>query len=33
VVDKVAAKGSDNSNGTGDDKPKLPVTIQKVTVG
>jgi peptidyl-prolyl cis-trans isomerase B (cyclophilin B) len=33
VVDKVAAKGSDNSNGTGDGKPKLPVTIQKVTVG
>ena len=27
VVDKVAAKGSDNSGGTGDGKPKLPITI------
>ena len=31
VVDKVAAKGSDNSNGTGDGKPKLPITITSMT--
>jgi peptidyl-prolyl cis-trans isomerase B (cyclophilin B) len=27
VVTKVAAKGSDNSNGSGDGKPKLPISI------
>ena len=32
VVDKVAAKGSDNSNGTGDGKPKLPIEIKTATV-
>ncbi len=33
VVEKVAAAGSDDSNGEGDGKPKLPVTIETVTVG
>jgi hypothetical protein len=32
IVDKVAAKGSDNSNGQGDGSPTLPVKIEKVTV-
>jgi peptidyl-prolyl cis-trans isomerase B (cyclophilin B) len=32
VVDKVAAKGSDNSNGTGDGKPILPISLTTVTV-
>jgi peptidyl-prolyl cis-trans isomerase B (cyclophilin B) len=32
VVDKVAAAGSDNSNGTGDGKPKLPVEINSMTI-
>jgi peptidyl-prolyl cis-trans isomerase B (cyclophilin B) len=31
VVTKVAAKGSDNSNGAGDGKPKLPITINSMT--
>ena len=30
--DKVAAKGTDNSNGTGDGKPKLPIELEKLTV-
>jgi peptidyl-prolyl cis-trans isomerase B (cyclophilin B) len=33
VVQKVADAGSDDSNGAGDGKPKLPVTIKTVTVG
>jgi peptidyl-prolyl cis-trans isomerase B (cyclophilin B) len=33
AVRKVAAKGSDNSNGRGDGAPKEPVTITKVTAG
>jgi peptidyl-prolyl cis-trans isomerase B (cyclophilin B) len=33
AVQKVAAKGSDNSNGPGDGAPKQPVTITKVTSG
>ncbi len=33
VVQKVAAKGSDNSTGPGDGAPKEPVTITKVTTG
>jgi peptidyl-prolyl cis-trans isomerase B (cyclophilin B) len=33
VVQKVAAKGSDNSNGPGDGAPKEPVTITKVSSG
>ena len=33
VVQKVADAGSDDSNGDGDGKPKLPVTIETVTVG
>jgi peptidyl-prolyl cis-trans isomerase B (cyclophilin B) len=33
VVQKVADAGSDESNGAGDGKPKLPVTIKTVTVG
>ncbi len=33
VVQKVAEAGSDESNGTGDGKPKLPVTIKTATVG
>ena len=33
VVQKVADAGSDDSNGEGDGKPKLPVTIETVTVG
>jgi peptidyl-prolyl cis-trans isomerase B (cyclophilin B) len=33
VVQKVAAKGSDNSNGPGDGAPKDPVTITKVSSG
>lgn len=32
VLNKVAAKGSDNSNGSGDGKPNLPVKISEVTV-
>jgi len=32
VVDKVAAKGTDNSNGSGDGKPKLPITLSTLTV-
>jgi hypothetical protein len=32
-VQKVAAKGSDNSFGAGDGAPKEPVTITKVTSG
>jgi peptidyl-prolyl cis-trans isomerase B (cyclophilin B) len=32
VVDKVAAKGSDNSNGQGDGKPKLPINITTVSI-
>ncbi|MGH8961184.1 MAG: peptidylprolyl isomerase [Jatrophihabitantaceae bacterium] len=32
VVDKVAAKGSNNANGTGDGKPKLPIEIKSVTI-
>jgi peptidyl-prolyl cis-trans isomerase B (cyclophilin B) len=32
VVDKVAAKGSDNKNAAGDGAPKLPVKITSVTV-
>jgi peptidyl-prolyl cis-trans isomerase B (cyclophilin B) len=32
VVDKVAAAGSDNSNGQGDGKPKLPITLTSVGV-
>ncbi|MEO8888372.1 MAG: peptidylprolyl isomerase [Jatrophihabitantaceae bacterium] len=31
VVDKVAAKGSDNANGAGDGKPKLAISIKSVT--
>jgi peptidyl-prolyl cis-trans isomerase B (cyclophilin B) len=31
VLTAIAAKGSDNSNGTGDGKPNEPVTIQTVT--
>jgi peptidyl-prolyl cis-trans isomerase B (cyclophilin B) len=33
AVQKVAAKGSDNSNGPGDGAPNEPVTITKVTSG
>ena len=33
AVQKVAAQGSDNSNGAGDGAPKQPVTITKVTAG
>ena len=33
MVQKVADAGSDDSNGDGDGKPKLPVTIESVTVG
>ncbi len=33
VVQKVADAGSDDSNGAGDGKPKLPVAIKTVTVG
>jgi peptidyl-prolyl cis-trans isomerase B (cyclophilin B) len=32
VVDKVAAAGSDNSNGPGDGKPKKPITFTSVGV-
>jgi peptidyl-prolyl cis-trans isomerase B (cyclophilin B) len=32
VIQKVAAAGSDNSNGDGDGKPNLPVEITSVTV-
>jgi len=32
VISKVAAAGSDNSNGQGDGKPKVPVQITNVTV-
>jgi peptidyl-prolyl cis-trans isomerase B (cyclophilin B) len=32
VIQKIAAAGSDNSNGPGDGKPKLPVSITSVTV-
>ena len=31
VVTKVAAKGSNNANGTGDGKPNLPITITSMT--
>jgi peptidyl-prolyl cis-trans isomerase B (cyclophilin B) len=31
VVTKVAAKGSNNANGTGDGKPNLPITISSMT--
>jgi peptidyl-prolyl cis-trans isomerase B (cyclophilin B) len=31
IVQKVAAAGEDASNGTGDGKPKLPITFSKVT--
>jgi peptidyl-prolyl cis-trans isomerase B (cyclophilin B) len=33
VVQKVADAGSDDSNGSGDGKPKLPITIKTATVG
>ncbi len=33
VVKTVAAAGTDNSNGTGDGKPKLPVTITAMKLG
>ena len=33
VIDKVAAAGTDNSNGDGDGKPKLPVQITQAQVG
>ncbi len=33
VVQKVADAGSDDSNGTGDGKPTLPITIKTATVG
>ncbi len=33
VVEKVAAKGSDNANGEGDGKPKQSVVIKSVKVG
>jgi peptidyl-prolyl cis-trans isomerase B (cyclophilin B) len=33
AVQKVAAKGSDNSNGPGDGAPREPVTITKVSTG
>jgi peptidyl-prolyl cis-trans isomerase B (cyclophilin B) len=33
VVRTVARAGSDNSNGSGDGKPRLPVTIESVTEG
>jgi peptidyl-prolyl cis-trans isomerase B (cyclophilin B) len=32
VVDKVAAKGSDNSNGQGDGHPKLPISLTSMNV-
>jgi peptidyl-prolyl cis-trans isomerase B (cyclophilin B) len=32
VVDRVSAAGSDGSNGAGDGRPKLPVTITSLTV-
>jgi peptidyl-prolyl cis-trans isomerase B (cyclophilin B) len=32
TIDKVAAAGTDDSNGTGDGKPKTPIEIQTVTV-
>ncbi len=32
VVNKVVAKGSDNANGTGDGKPKLPISITSVGI-
>lgn len=32
VISKIAAAGSDNSNGQGDGKPKVPVQIANVTV-
>ena len=32
TIDKVAAGGTDNGNGSGDGKPKAPIDIQKVTV-
>ena len=31
IVQKVAAAGDDGANGTGDGKPKLPITLTKVT--
>lgn len=33
VIDRVAAAGSDNSNGDGDGKPRTPVQIQQAAVG
>jgi peptidyl-prolyl cis-trans isomerase B (cyclophilin B) len=32
VIQKIAAAGSDNSNGPGDGKPMTPVQIKSVTV-
>jgi peptidyl-prolyl cis-trans isomerase B (cyclophilin B) len=32
TIEKVAAGGTDDSNGTGDGKPKTPIEIRKVTV-
>jgi len=32
VIQKIAAGGSDNSNGQGDGKPNVPVQITNVTV-
>jgi peptidyl-prolyl cis-trans isomerase B (cyclophilin B) len=32
TIDKVAAVGADDSNGTGDGKPKIPIEIQSVSV-
>ena len=31
VVDKVAAKGSNNANGSGDGKPNLPISLTNLT--
>lgn len=33
ILNAIAAKGSDNSNGPGDGKPKTPVVIKKITIG
>ena len=32
VLDRIAAGGTDDSNGTGDGRPKLAVTIESVSV-
>ena len=32
VIDKVAAAGSNNANGTGDGKPKLPIKLTTLSV-